>query len=254
VLSNNIEISVHSDIGKVRANNEDCTYINRKSKILMIADGMGGHNGGEIASKLAVETISKYLTYLIENNMIKEIKIDNYLIQALNLANSKIRLEGSFNPSLHNMGTTVVLCVISESNNLHIANIGDSRLYLIDIIKEKISKMTIDHTLIDNQDGEGRRILTENAYKHPYRHILTQALGISEQINPYITNCKWQHGEYLLLCSDGLTDMIYENEILNIFKDNYKKKCDQICKILVERAINNGGLDNVTVIVSRRNA
>ncbi len=250
--SNNIEIAVHSDIGKVRANNEDSTYINRKSKILMIADGMGGHNGGEIASKLAVEVISKYLTNQIENNIKKEIKIDNYLIQALNLANYKIRREGTYNPSLYNMGTTIVLCVISEINNLHIANIGDSRSYIIDIQKEKISKLTIDHTLVDNQDREVR-ISKENAYQHPFRHILTQALGISEQINPYITNCKWHQEEYLLLCSDGLTDMIYENEILNIFKDNYKKKCDQICKSLVEKAINNGGLDNVTVIVSRRN-
>jgi PPM family protein phosphatase len=253
MLSNNIEISVHSDIGKVRANNEDSTYINRKSKILMIADGMGGHNGGEIASKLAVETISKYLTNKIENNIIKEIKIDNYLIQALNLANYKIRIQGSYNSSLYNMGTTVVLCVISESNNLHIANIGDSRLYIINIQKEKISKLTRDHTLIANQE-RGRRISKENVNKHPFSHILTQALGISEQINPYLTNCKWHQGEYLLLCSDGLTDMIYENEILGIFKDNYKKKCDHICKSLVEKAINNGGLDNVTVIVSRRNA
>jgi protein phosphatase len=253
MLSNNIEISVHSDIGKVRANNEDSTYINRKSKILMIADGMGGHNGGEIASKLAVETISKYLTNKIENNIIKEIKIDNYLIQALNLANYKIRIQGSYNSSLYNMGTTVVLCVISESNNLHIANIGDSRLYIINIQKEKISKLTRDHTLIANQE-RGRRISKENVNKHPFSHILTQALGISEQINPYLTNCKWHQGEYLLLCSDGLTDMIYENEILDIFKDNYKKKCDQICKSLVEKAINNGGLDNVTVIVSHRNA
>jgi protein phosphatase len=253
MLSNNIEISVHSDIGKVRANNEDSTYINRKSKILMIADGMGGHNGGEIASKLAVETISKYLTNKIENNIIKEIKIDNYLIQALNLANYKIRIQGSYNSSLYNMGTTVVLCVISESNNLHIANIGDSRLYIINIQKEKISKLTRDHTLIANQE-RGRRISKENVNNHPFSHILTQALGISEQINPYLTNCKWHQGEYLLLCSDGLTDMIYENEILDIFKDNYKKKCDQICKSLVEKAINNGGLDNVTVIVSHRNA
>jgi protein phosphatase len=253
MLSNNIEISVHSDIGKVRANNEDSTYINRKSKILMIADGMGGHNGGEIASKLAVETISKYLTNKIENNIIKEIKIDNYLIQALNLANYKIRIQGSYNSSLYNMGTTVVLCVISESNNLHIANIGDSRLYIINIQKEKISKLTRDHTLIANQE-RGRRISKENVNKHPFSHILTQALGISEQINPYLTNCKWHQGEYLLLCSDGLTNMIYENEILDIFKDNYKKKCDQICKSLVEKAINNGGLDNVTVIVSHRNA
>jgi protein phosphatase len=253
MLSNNIEISVYSDIGKVRANNEDSTYINRKSKILMIADGMGGHNGGEIASKLAVETISKYLTNKIENNIIKEIKIDNYLIQALNLANYKIRIQGSYNSSLYNMGTTVVLCVISESNNLHIANIGDSRLYIINIQKEKISKLTRDHTLIANQE-RGRRISKENVNKHPFSHILTQALGISEQINPYLTNCKWHQGEYLLLCSDGLTDMIYENEILDIFKDNYKKKCDQICKSLVEKAINNGGLDNVTVIVSHRNA
>ena len=253
MLSNNIEISVYSDIGKVRANNEDSTYINRKSKILMIADGMGGHNGGEIASKLAVETISKYLTNKIENNIIKEIKIDNYLIQALNLANYKIRIQGSYNSSLYNMGTTVVLCVISESNNLHIANMGDSRLYIINIQKEKISKLTRDHTLIANQE-RGRRISKENVNKHPFSHILTQALGISEQINPYLTNCKWHQGEYLLLCSDGLTDMIYENEILDIFKDNYKKKCDQICKSLVEKAINKGGLDNVTTIVSRRNA
>jgi serine/threonine protein phosphatase PrpC len=254
VLSNNIEVSVHSDVGKVRANNEDSTYINRESKILMIADGMGGHNGGEIASKLAVETISKYLTNRIVNNIIKEIKMDNYLVEALNLANYKIRIEASYNPTLHNMGTTIVICLISETNNLHIANIGDSRLYTIDIQKEKISKLTRDHTLVANQDREGRISKENAATKYPLRHILTQALGISEQINPYLTNCKWHQGEYLLLCSDGLTDMIYENEILNIFKENYNKKCDQIGKSLVEKAINNGGLDNVTAIVSHRKA
>ena len=253
MLPNNIDVSFHTHVGKVRANNEDSVYIDKESKILMIADGMGGHNGGEIASKLAVDIVSHYLTSQIENNILKKIEIDRDLVRALNLANSKIRIEGSHKPSLYNMGTTIVLCVISETNNLHIANIGDSRSYIIDIQKEKISKLTIDHTLVDNQNRE-LRISKENAYEHPFRHILTQALGISEQINPYITNCKWHQGEYLLLCSDGLTDMIYENEILNIFKDNYKKKCDQICKSLVEKAINNGGLDNVTVIVSRRNA
>ena len=151
------------------------------------------------------------------------------------------------------MGTTLVLCVISETNNLHIANVGDSRLYIIDIQREKISKLTIDHTLAENQYRDGK-ISKEYADKHPLRHILTQALGISEKINPYLTNCKWHQGEYLLLCSDGLTDMIYENDILDIFKKNYKKKSDEICKTLVEIANNNGGRDNVTVIVSRRNA
>ncbi len=253
MLPNNIEVSVHTDVGKVRANNEDCVYTNIESKILIIADGMGGHNGGEIASKLAIELVSKYLTDRIENNILKEKEIDNYLVQALNLANSKIRIEGSHNPSLYNMGTTLVLCVISETNNLHIANVGDSRLYIIDIQKEKISKLTIDHTLAENQYRDGK-ISKEYAYKHPLRHILEQALGISEQINPYLTNCKWHQGEYLLLCSDGLTDMIYENEILDIFKKNHKKKSDGICKILVEIANNNGGRDNVTVIVSRRKA
>lgn len=253
MLPNNIDVSFHTHVGKVRANNEDSVYINKESKILMIADGMGGHNGGEIASKLAVDIVSHYLTSQIENNILKKIEIDRDLVRALNLANSKIRIEGSHKPSLYNMGTTIVLCVISETNNLHIANIGDSRLYIIDIQKEKISKMTIDHTLAENQYREGK-ISKVYADKHPLRHILAQALGISEQINPYLTKCKWQKGEYLLLCSDGLTDMIYENEILNIFKENYKKKCDQICKSLVEKAINKGGLDNVTTIVSRRNA
>jgi len=253
VLPNNIDVSFHTHVGKVRANNEDSVYINKESKILMIADGMGGHNGGEIASKLAVDIVSHYLTSQIENNIFKKIEIDRDLVRALNLANSKIRIEGSHKPSLYNMGTTIVLCVISEKNNLHIANIGDSRLYIIDIQKEKISKMTIDHTLAENQYREGK-ISKVYADKHPLRHILAQALGISEQINPYLTKCKWQKGEYLLLCSDGLTDMMNENEILDIFKKSYKKKCDEICTTLVEIANNNGGRDNVTVIVSLRNA
>ena len=151
MLLNNIDVSFHTHVGKVRENNEDSVYINRESKILMIADGIGGHNGGEIASKLAVEIVSRYLINQIENNIIKKKEIDHYLVRALNLANSKIRIEGSHKPSLSNLGTTLVLCVISETNNLHIANIGDSRLYIIDIQKEKISKMTINHTVPENQ-------------------------------------------------------------------------------------------------------
>ena len=91
--------------------------------------------------------------------------------------------------------------------------------------------MTIDYTGPEN-NIELEKFLKVYADKHPLRHVLVQALGINEQINPYLTKCKWQQGEYLLLCSDGLTDMINENEILDIFKNSYKKKCDEICTTL----------------------
>jgi protein phosphatase len=208
---------------------------------------MGGLDAGEIASTIAIDTISHYLEKKIEKIELEDCEINKLLLKSLDLANLKIIQENNRNPSLRGMGTTVVVVMVFNGN-LHIANIGDSRAYLIDNNFEKIVRVTKDHTLVEDIYNKG--MITANEKKnHQLRHILTQALGLQKTIRPFINVIKFSINEYLLLCSDGLTGMVSDDEILKILKNVDHDSIEAKCHKLVEIANMNGGLDNISIIL-----
>ena len=244
----NIQSCSKTDKGRIRSNNEDSLYCNDTLKLFIIADGMGGHSAGEIASKIAINTISNFLGQKLEKIDPEEFHMNDFLLESLSIANSKILEECINNQSLKGMGTTAVIVLVSKKGNLYIANIGDSRAYLIDNKIEKISRLTKDHTLVEELYDQGV-ISTSEKKKHPLRHIITQALGLMSNIRPFINELKFSVDEYLLLCSDGLTEMLTDEEILMILNDVNYVSVEAKCNRLIETANTKGGVDNISVIL-----
>lgn len=241
-----------SDIGKTHEHNEDTYLRNDKEGLFLVADGMGGHVFGETASKLAVECVEEFVTLSRSENIdfSEEYRSDlsteqNRLLAATRRANHRIREEAEKNPARRGMGTTF-LGVILEDSHLAIVNVGDSRLYRVR--DSRMKQITKDHTLVAEQQRLGR-LTKEEARRHPQRHILTSALGISERpkIDPY--RAKVIPEDLFLICSDGLNDMLDDEEILTIIHSIKDKSLFKIGLSLVLQANLAGGLDNITVIL-----
>ena len=243
----NLDVGFATDKGKVRINNEDSYKILPEFNLFMIADGMGGHNGGEIASNIAIETVSEYFkkNYSEIDSKVDN-SIENIFLQSITLANKKIMSVANLNPHLFGMGTTIVLGLVLD-NYVFILNLGDSRSYLIKKNGEQnITQITQDHTLLSQKIEQG--MLSDKDIKNnPYKHILTQALGISNVVHPFFSQFELNRGDYLLLCTDGLTEMLDNNKILELIDTSYS--CQEICDKLVESSNLNGGLDNITTIL-----
>ena len=209
-----------SDVGRIRRHNEDSYLCNEKEKLFLVADGMGGYTSGETASKLAVDSIKEFviqsrlddfewpITYREDLSLEQ-----NRLLAAVNFSNHRIQDIAEQIPSKKGMGTTLIGGIV-EGNNLAVVNSGDSRLYRIRA--GEIKQITEDHTLVREQERQG--VLTsEEAMKHPQRHILTSALGhmsIKPQIDTFLIEIEQK--DLYLICTDGLYDMISDNEILEI--------------------------------------
>ena len=239
-----IKAYAKSDVGKVREMNQDYYYISNsldEVQLYILADGMGGYNGGEIASKIAVETAKNY----IENNF-KEIEKDrDSIIQLLGssmeYANMVVYEKSQEKPELHGMGTTLEICLI-YNNKVYIGHIGDSRIYRIR--KEFIRKLTQDHSYVQKLVKEGK-ITKEQAEVHPQKNMLTRALGCNAFVEPDVMVKGFLKDDILVMCSDGLTNMV-KTEI--IYQDA-SKNIEQAPKELVRIANENGGKDNVTVVI-----
>ena len=239
-----IKAYAKSDVGKVREMNQDYYYISNsldEVQLYILADGMGGYNGGEIASKIAVETAKNY----IENNF-KEIEKDrDSIIQLLGssmeYANMVVYEKSQEKPELHGMGTTLEICLI-YNNKVYIGHIGDSRIYRIR--KEFIRKLTQDHSYVQKLVKEGK-ITKEQAEVHPQKNMLTRALGCNAFVEPDVMVKGFLKDDILVMCSDGLTNMV-KTEI--IYKEA-SKSIEQAPKELVRIANENGGKDNVTVVI-----
>ncbi len=239
-----IKAYAKSDKGKVREMNQDYYYISTsldEIQLYILADGMGGYNGGEIASKLAVETAKNY----IENNF-KEIEKDkDSIIQLLGssmeYANMVVYEKSKENPELQGMGTTLEICLI-YNNKVYIGHIGDSRIYRIR--KEFIRKITQDHSYVQKLVKEGT-ITKEQADHHPQKNMLMKALGCNAFVEPDVMVKGFLKDDILIICSDGLTNLV-EQEIIY---EKASKNIEQAPKDLVELANIRGGYDNITVIV-----
>lgn len=238
-----IKAYAKTDKGKVREINEDYFYISTsldEVQLYILADGMGGYNGGEVASKLAVQTAKNY----IENNFKETEKDKDSIIQLLGssieYANMVVYEKAKENPELQGMGTTLEICLI-YNNKAYIGHVGDSRIYLIK--KDIARKITKDHSYVQ-QLVEDKKITREEAEHHPKKNMLLKALGCTSYVEPDIRARNLEKDDMLLMCSDGLTNMVEENKIYEVVRENKEKAPE----ILVNLANNAGGYDNITVI------
>lgn len=233
-----------TDIGKAREMNQDYYYISGsqdKIHVYILADGMGGYNGGEVASKLATTTALSYIQNNFESIPKEKEDILNLVKSAVEYANMVVYEKASENKELEGMGTTLEVCLI-YNNKIYIGHVGDSRVYRIR--KEFIRKLTHDHSYVEKLVKDGT-ITKEEAMYHPKKNMLMKALGCTPFVEPDVTVKGFIKDDTILICSDGLTNMVDENEIFEIIK----KEGTLAAEKLVEKANENGGYDNITAIV-----
>lgn len=232
-----------TDVGKARQMNQDYYCIPSQEsnlQIYILADGMGGYAGGEIASRLAAETTKKYIENNFEKIEHEKEAILKLIKDAIEYANLVVYEESKKDEKLHEMGTTLDVCFI-YNNKVYIGHVGDSRVYLI---KNDIArKITKDHSYVQ-QLVEDKKITREEAMHHPKKNMLLKALGCTPYVEPDIRARNLVKGDILLMCSDGLTNMIDENKIYEIVRENKENSPE----VLINLANNAGGYDNITVI------
>lgn len=226
-----------SDIGMVRKTNED-SYILSPPHLFVVADGMGGHVAGEIASSLGASTIQEHIKKIEQSS-----DWEQTLKEAIVQANSIIYQMSQSKSECLGMGTTVT-AVYANSANICWSHVGDSRLYLIR--KNMLKQITSDHSLVWELMQSGS-ITSAEAQVHPHRNILTRAVGTSDSISVDSGKFSWQSGDSLLLCTDGLTNMLSEETILEICVQLDPPQ--SIVNTLIERAKQAGGYDNITAIL-----
>lgn len=243
--------SCDSHIGKVRKNNEDYCMgevIKIKNEesigIFALADGMGGHNKGEVASKLAVENILKFLKEnLLQSNSIKIDYVDDIIKQAYNNVNSIIYKKSIEQEECSGMGTTLVTAILYK-DNLYVANVGDSRCYLLN--DTGINQISVDHSVVEEL-VRANIITEEQAKNHPRRNHITRAMGTDDIVIVDIFKSKIKEKDLILLASDGLTGCVDKEKIKNVLlKDD---EIPEINKKLINIANDISGRDNVSVIL-----
>ena len=239
-----IKAYAKSDKGKVREINEDYFFISNsldEVQLYILADGMGGYNGGEIASQLAVQAAKNY----IENNFKEVDKDKDSIIQLLGssmeYANMVVYEKSKEQPDLQGMGTTLEICLI-YNNKVFIGHVGDSRIYRIR--KEFIRKLTQDHSYVQKLVKEGT-ITKEQAVHHPQKNMLMKALGCNAFVEPDVMVKGFLKDDILVMCSDGLTNLVSQEELY----ENATKNIEQATKDLVALANDRGGYDNITVVI-----
>jgi PPM family protein phosphatase len=228
-----------TDPGLIRSNNQDSWYTDPNGRFFIVADGMGGHAGGEEASKMATQEIQSYLSA----NWGSSLSTPKLLENALFTANEAILLDQQAHPERADMGTTVVVVAIRE-NSTFCAHIGDSRIYRLR--KADLEQITEDHTWIAKAIKMGD-ISSDEARVHPFRHVLSSCLGRDDLGQMDINPMDLQIGDRLLLCSDGLTEELIDHKILECFQES--PDLEKAAQSLVEAAKDKGGHDNITVVL-----
>ena len=232
-------IGMLSDIGLVRKLNEDYLgYIeDDKKRLYVVADGMGGHNAGEIASKIAVESTIEYVNTQAEFD-----DLGNILSNAIKFANNKIYQHALSDSNTSGMGTTITACLIYNGKTI-IANVGDSSCFVIK--EDGITKVTKDHSLVQQLVDSGS-ITEEQATNHPNKNIITRALGTNTSVEVDLFHIELAETDKLVLCTDGLTNSVNKNEIYDIATKN--NNVDAVSQ-LIELSKLKGSTDNISVII-----
>ena len=234
-----------TDIGKLRQLNQDFVFtsiypLGALDNLFLVADGMGGHKAGDYASKCAVETIIEMCSKSRGKKVVTAIS------DAINEANTRIRRKAMEDVNMVGMGTTAVLATVSDET-LTVANVGDSRLYLISDDK-KITQITRDHSLVEEMVRMGG-IDRVSARNHPDKNIITRAIGATGNVNIDFFEVPLRDRDIILMCSDGLSNMIEDNDILEIVSSD--DNLDVIASRLINTANENGGSDNISVVLLR---
>lgn len=236
----------NTDIGKTRKNNED-SFVTKKYDnglfLAVVADGMGGHVGGQIASSVAVKSITESVDALNDSlYSCSARKIKTELIKILKKANSAVYEFSEKKSEYDGMGTTVVVCLVVK-DRLYVCNVGDSRLYVID---DNIRQITKDHSLVTELLDAGI-ITSEQAKDHPQRNMITKAIGTDEDVDPDLFSLTLADGKTILICTDGLSTMVPDEYILEVIKNT--ESCENAVSKLITKANDNGGQDNITAVV-----
>ncbi len=247
-----IEAASLTDVGRQRSNNEDSFLywepdsddeFRRKGRLAVVADGMGGYEGGQEASRLAVETVC----HVYDCNFSGDPQLT--LIEAFESAHQNIQRYAVEHPQLYGMGTTCTALSIID-RQLYFAHVGDSRLYLVR--GETVSRLTRDHSYVGRLVETGI-VRSEDAESHPQRHILTAALGSGREVTPHTPEhpCLLEERDSLVLCTDGLWGLVSDQEIARVVQGHSPAES---CSQLVTMALERGGPDNITVLVLRVSA
>jgi protein phosphatase len=226
----------NTDRGLRRSINEDAFFMEDSTGLFAVADGMGGHEAGEVASNMALDTINEYLWE--ESNPGSE-----ELLSAISAANTEVYNTAQENPSKKGMGTTVVVALIN-GRKMDIAHVGDSRAYLIR--DGFIERLTEDHSLVAEQVRDGL-ITEEEAERSPVRNIITRAIGIGPEVEADHRRFELKSGDRVLICSDGLYNMVCDEDILSEVLS--EQEPGRACESLIEMANGNGGKDNITIVM-----
>ncbi len=239
-----------TDPGLVRTTNQDSFLVDNRRRLWAVADGMGGHPGGEVASRLVVDILADFAPTLcrsIDSAHNHAEQQGRFLLTTMaEQAHTAVRSHAERNRAVYGMGTTLVMAHLLPLSHprLLVLNVGDSRAYLIRA--DTIIQLTRDHTLLEDSIRDGRLTPAQAAH-HPDRHVLTRAMGVGPTLESDLFSSDLQNGDLLLLCSDGLTTMLTDEEILNTVRPRLHDAHDST-QALIRAAIERGGIDNVTVV------
>ena len=231
-----------TDVGQKRKMNQDYVFasvdpVGNLPNLFVVADGMGGHNAGDYASSHAVGTVVEEIRQDADFNPIKVIR------HAIESANTEIITQAQNDENLRGMGTTMVVATI-VGHYAYVANVGDSRLYLVN---QQILQVTKDHSLVQEMVRMGE-INAEQARNHPDKNIITRALGAERTVDIDFFDLKLEPGNVILMCSDGLSNMVEDSQIREIISDT-EKNLEEKGKILISEANRNGGKDNIAIVL-----
>jgi protein phosphatase len=246
-----IAYSALSDVGRKRKGNEDSFFVNPDQNLFVVADGMGGHAAGEVASRVAVESINEFVCMTSGDEEItwpfgldESMSYDgNRLKTSVRYANNKVLAATKESVEYEGMATTVV-GVLVDGSTANLAHVGDSRIYLFR--SGRLTQLTNDHSWV-NEQLQGGMLTAEQARSHPLRNVVTRALGGKPDLDVEMQVHEALGGDVLLMCSDGLTTMVPDPEIQRLLVEN--GGVETAAKALVDEANKNGGEDNITVIL-----
>ena len=251
-LKGKVRVVGQTDTGKVREHNEDTIAFDPDIGLLVLADGMGGYNAGEVASGIAVKTIVNLVRESVEREDLRRNDSDSgmsrpsiILRDAINRANKIIFQTAKSQPQCEGMGTTIVAALFFD-NRVAIAHVGDSRLYRLR--NDKFEQVTMDHSLLQELVDRGF-YSAEEAQRAANKNYVTRALGVEPNVDVEVQESPVQKGDYYVLCSDGLSDMVEDDDI-HLTISTFGANLDTVAKQLIQLTNDNGGRDNVSVVMA----